>query len=191
MLNDLDDPYRPYVAADDGRSLVLRRERGLGDWLMRIGAYALLLLVLGLFALIPYAVHHRAHGVKDYALAVVFLLMTWFVFKLVVVALRIEGLTRVDIGPGGVTRRTTGVLLGARERITGVTAVVATAVTRTTPYGPVRWLGLRARTAAGLADLVDLHLDRDGDPAREAAARRSAAAIAARLGVPLELDGQR
>lgn len=191
MSDDIDDLYRPYVAADDGTRLVLRLERDLGGWLMRLGMYALLLLVLVLFALIPYAVHHRAHGVEDYLLAAVLLLITWFVFRLAVAALRIEGVTRVDIGPGGATRRATGVLLGARERLVGVTALVATTVTQTTRYGPVRWLELRARTATGLADLVDLRLDRDGEPTREAAARAAAVTVAARLGVPLELGGQR
>lgn len=183
----IDDPFRPFVARDDGTTLDLRRVRRFGDVGMRVLMYLLLLLVLGLFALIPMAAWTRGRGVTDALLAVVLLMPTWLVLRLVVWGLRIEGVSRVLASPGVVERRSRGVLLSARDRLIP-SAIVATTVVVDTRYGPVRWLQLRARTEQGATHLLDLHLDRDRDPAREAAAQQAAATLAARLRVPLELD---
>lgn len=190
MHETIDDPFRPFVATDDGATLELRHARRAGDVLMRALMYLLLVLVLGLLALIPYAAWTRGRGVGDAVLALVFLVPTWLVLRVVVWGLRMEGISRILLRPGAAVRWRRGVLLRGREELRGVTGVEATTITQSTEYGPVRWLHVRVLGEGGPIDLLNLHLDREAEPTREAAAQAAAATIAARLRAPLVLDGR-
>lgn len=188
MAPPVEDPFRPFVAADDGTLLVLRRRRTLGDRVLRAALSMLLLPFLGLFALIPYAAWTRSEGIFGWLGAGGLLLLLWFLWRLVLLGFRLEGVRGLTIGPGSLVLDARGALLRRQERVAGVVALAARTVTTSTEYGEVRWLRLRARTADGHTDLGYLALDARAEPAREAAARAAASTIAARLGVPLELD---
>lgn len=188
---DVEPDFRPYVAGVEGDRLVLRRRRTLADWLMRACMYVLLLCVLVLFALIPVGAYTRWSRWGDVAKpllgALVFLPLTWFVLKLVLLAFRLEGFLRVDVAPGCVDVVGRGALRSWRERTSDVVALEARTVRRNTRYGAVRWLTLAARAGAGKIELGYLQLGREAETRREAAVRAAAAQIADRLGVPLEL----
>lgn len=184
-MTTIRDPFRPFVAVDDGARLVLTRRRSAADWLLRGALYWLLALVVVLMGLIPYAAWTRGSGVGDVVLAVVLLTLTWFVLQLVMLGFHVDGVRRIAVGPGEVVLDARGALLRRRVRATDVVAIEARTTTTSTRHGDVRWLRLQARTGAGTLDLGALHLDAAAEPTREAAAEQAAETLAARLGVPL------
>ncbi|MFY0533340.1 hypothetical protein [Nannocystis pusilla] len=124
-MTTIRDPFRPFVAVDDGARLVLTRRRSAADWLLRGALYWLLALVVVLMGLIPYAAWTRGSSVGDVVLAVVLLTLTWFVLQLVMLGFHVDGVRRIAVGPGEV-------VLDARAsgRVGSVTAARRAAVSR-------------------------------------------------------------
>lgn len=194
MSLDSDHPdFRPFVAHDDGATLVLLRRATIKAWVLRASLYLLLLLVLGLFVLIPYGVWHRYTvwgDLKGIWAAPVLLLLCWFVLKLMLLGFRLEAARRIVCKPGELTVEGRGALRLYRDHIREPQALEARTIRTTTKYGDVRWLNLRLRAAAGSTGIGYLELDRDAEPTREARVHAAAALMAARLHVPLELKDE-
>lgn len=182
------DPFRPFVvAADDGVKLVLERHRGWKDWLLRGCMYLLLLLLVVLLALLPYAALYRGGGIGDLAAAASFMVPLYLILRLLLFGFHIEGMRRIVVERGQLTLDSRGAVRRRRDEIFGVVGFVVRTEASETKHGPVRWLRLQARTHGRLLELGSLHLDPNGEPTREAAAHASAATIAARLAVPIEV----
>lgn len=192
-VNEARPDFRPFVARDDGGTLVLSRPATFKTWSTRAALYLLLLLVLGLAALIPYGMWHRYTvwgDVKGLWAAPVLLLLCWFVFKLMLLGFRLEGARRIVCKPGELTLEGRGALLPRREHVRDPQALEARTIRVTTEYGDVRWLRLCLRAPAGGTDIGYLELDRNAEPTREAQVHAAAAQIASRLQVPLDLRGE-
>lgn len=191
---DSDQPdFRPFIAHDDGATLVLRRRASFKAWIFRASLYLLLLLGLGLSALIPYGAWHRYTVWGDFKgiwAAPVLLLLCWFLIKLMLLGFRLEATRRIVCKPGELTLEGRGALLPYRDHIRDPQALEARTIRTTTKYGDVRWLNLRLRAAADSTGIGYLALDRDAEPTREARVHAAAALMAARLHIPLELKDE-
>lgn len=186
----LPDPFRPFVVeADDGARLVLQRPRTATGWLLRVCMYLLLLLLVVMLLLIPWAVLTRGDGIGDVATGASFMVTLWIILRLLLFAFAIEGTRRIVVERGRLDFEARGVVRRSHEEVLGVVAFVVRNESRETMHGSVRWLRLQARTHGRVVDLGTLHLDPDGEPTREAAARAAAATIAERLVVPIEYVG--
>jgi hypothetical protein len=183
------DPFRPFVVeVDDGTRLVLSRGRSRSDWTLRLCLYLLLFLVVGLQALIVYAVWTRYDGIDDLLNGLSFMVALYIILRVLLFCFYLEGPLRIVAVRGELTLDFRAAVRQYSEPMFGVVAIVARTMAKTTRYGEVRWLELEARTYARTLRLGALYLDPQGEPEREAAARAAAAVLAARVGVPLELD---
>ncbi|MDC0674800.1 hypothetical protein [Nannocystis radixulma] len=187
----LSDPFRPFVVvADDGARLVLERHRSATGWLLRLGMYVLLLLLVVMLVLVPWAALTRGNGIGDLAVAGSFMISLYLILRLLLFGFHIEGMRRIVVERGRLTLVSRGVVKLERDEAFGVVVFIARVESSETEHGSVRWLRLQARTHGRVVELGTLHLDPEGEPTREAAARAAAATIAERLAVPLEFVGE-
>lgn len=192
-MNSDQPDFSPFIAHDDGATLVLLRRATIKAWIFRASLYLLLLLGLGLSVLIPYGAWHRYTVWGDFKniwAAPVLLLLCWFLIKLMLLGFRLEATRRIVCKPGELTLEGRGALLPYRDHIRDPQALEARTIRTTTKYGDVRWLNLRLRAAADSTGIGYLALDRDAEPTREARVHAAAALMAARLHIPLELRGE-
>lgn len=185
------NPFEPFTAREEGALLVLRRRRTAALWAARLGLYGLLLCVLALGALIPFAAYTRGDGIGDVLLAALLLLPTWGVFKLVVLGFRLEGLRAVRAGPTGLAVDTRGVVFRRRAFVpkAQLAALRASIEKASTEHGSVRWLALTVVATSGDTELGYLQLPPEPDAARDRAGFAAAGQIAERLGIPLQVRG--
>ncbi|PCC69394.1 hypothetical protein SAMN02745121_08150 [Nannocystis exedens] len=185
----LADPFRPFVVdVDDGTRLVLSCGRSRADWTLRVCLYLLVLLIVGLEVLIVYAVCTRYDDITDLLNGVSFGVVLYILLRVVLFAFHIEGPRRIVAVRGELALDYRGAVRKHCEPVFGPVAIVARTTETVSEQGDVRWLALEVRTHARTLALGSLYLDPHAEPTREAAARAAAATLAARLGVPLELD---
>lgn len=183
------DPFRPFVVeVDDGTRLVLSRGRSRSEWALRVGLYSAVLLLVGLEVLIAYVVLTRADSLGVVLQGLSYGVTLYIILRVVLFLFLVEGPRRIVVVRGELELVYRGVVRVISEPVLGPVAIVARTTEKMTKHGDVRSLVLEVRTFARTLELASLELDPGGEPTREAAARGAAALLAARLGVPLELD---
>ncbi|MFZ6185307.1 hypothetical protein [Nannocystis pusilla] len=182
-------PFRPFVVeVDDGTRLVLSRGRSRSEWALRVGLYSLVLLLVGLEGLIAYVMLAHVETLGDVLQGLTYGVSLYLILRLTLIGFLVEGPRRIVVVRGELELVFRGVVRQISEPVLGPVAIVARTTEKMTKHGDVRSLALEVRTFARTLALGSLELDPRGEPTREAAARDAAALLAARLGVPLELD---
>ncbi|MCY1071585.1 hypothetical protein OV090_42975 [Nannocystis sp. RBIL2] len=184
------DPFRPFVVeVDDGARLVLSRGRSRSEWALRVGLYSLVLLLVGLEVLIAYVMLTHADSLGVVLQGLTYGVTLYIILRVALFGFLFEGPRRVVVVRGELELVYRGAVRRISEPVLGPVAIVARSTEEVTKHGDVsRWLALEVRTYARTVALWSLRLDPPGESTREAAASEAAALLAARLGVPLELD---
>ncbi|WP_434419575.1 hypothetical protein [Nannocystis pusilla] len=183
------DPFRPFVVeVDDGTRLVLSRGRSRSEWALRVGLYSAALLLVGLEGLIAYVMLTRADSLGVVLQGLSYGVTLYIILRLALFGFLFEGPRRIVVVRGELELVFRGAVRRISEPVLCPVAIVARTTEKITKHGDVRSLALEVRTFARTLALGSLELDPRGEPTREAAARGAAALLAARLGVPLELD---
>lgn len=184
------DPFRPFVVeVDDGTRLVLSRGRSRSEWALRVGLYSLVLLLVALEVLIAFVILMRAETLGVVLQGLTYGVTLYIILRVALFGFLFEGPRRIAVVRGELELVYRGAVRRIVEPVLGPVAIVARTTEKVTKHGDVsRWLALEVRTFARTVALWSLRLDPPGEPTREAEARGAAAMLAARLGVPLELD---
>lgn len=182
--------FRPFVAEDDGTTLVLRRPHTARDVGTRVIHLVLLSMMLGMLIACPFMAwqrYSRWGDPKGLFLLPLLMLACWLGVKLALFAIRLEAARRIVCRPREFLLEGRGALLRHRDHLRDVSGLEAHIKRTRVRNHVVRWMYLRIRAGGELRDVGYLELDTEPEPAREVAVQTAAALMAARLGVPLAM----